>query len=657
MDTLLLVGTPNSGKSTIFNLLSGQYRKVSNYSGVTVDTGVGELKSNATHERQIQIVDLPGVNGLMPTSVDEAITMTALMGKDPKIQNYQRVIVVLEYGRLESSLALALRLIELLGTNRVAIIINKADRIEWVTPEQKRELARQLNIPVYVGSALKGKGNDFDQYLRSLPVVENEKNELAEATFPSTSLNYFPKEVKALVKQANSDEEILKKLELFQLKSRQLVQDVFGNLHLRGKITEKIDYWVLHPIVGPVIFCAIFYLLFLSIYTLASPLMDLLESGVTLLADTISPLITNEMLRSFVVDGVFAGVGGVVVFLPQIMILFFLLGILEQSGYIARAAFVTDRLMSFFGLNGKAFLPYMSGFACAVPAIMSARTIPNRMERFATILTIPLVTCSARLPVYVLLIGTFIPSQTVFGIFNTQALSFFFLYFLGSFFALLMAKIFRLTAYKGRTDSFFMELPLYQAPSIAMASRQMFSKAKVFLKKAGTIILGLSMLIWVLSIYPKPAEELLAGKSETEISSLELESSAIGRLGKMIEPAIEPLGMNWKMGIGLLVSFGARELFVSALGTIYAVGADANEESSNLRERLLAEKDPKTGLPVYSLAVAWSLLLFFVFSLQCTSTLAIVRRETGSWKYPTLMFIYMGAMGYGSAFLAYHLLR
>ena len=273
----------------------------------------------------------------------------------------------------------------------------------------------------------------------------------------------------------------------------------------------------------------------------------------------------------------------------------------------------------------------------------------------ATMATLPLITCSARLPVYILLIGTFVPNRTVLGIFNTQALSFFFLYFLGSFAALVIAKVFRLTYFKGQSSNFVIDLPLYEMPSLKLAGKQALNKAKMFLKKAGTVILGLSFLLWLLSTFPRPDQTLVAGKSEAEATAIALENSLMGRMGKAIEPVIAPLGMDWKMGMGLITAFGARELFVSAMGTIYALG-DVNEEAGSLRERLQKEVNPVTGLPVYNLAVAWSLLIFFVFSLQCTSTLAVLKRETGGWKMPALMFLYMGILAYAGSFTAYRLL-
>jgi len=445
-------------------------------------------------------------------------------------------------------------------------------------------------------------------------------------------------------------------IEKFQRQARDLKASyAVGEGRDKIVLSNKIDNFVLHPYIGGFIFLAIFYLIFHSIYTVSTPFMDMIDGAVGGLGEYIGALLPEGQLNSFIVDGVIAGVGGVVIFLPQIVILFFLLSLLEQSGYISRASIITDKIMSIFGLNGKAFLPFMSGFACSVPAIMATRTIADKRERMATLMVIPLITCSARLPVYVLLIGTFIPSKTILGIFNSQALAFFFLYFLGSITALIIAKLFRLSFFKGKTNSFIIELPLYQLPSLKIAFKAMYLKGKVFLKKAGTIILVLSMVIWVLSTFPKPAPEQLEGKTDAEIAAISLESSTIGRMGKTIEPVIAPLGYNWKMGVGIIVAMGARELFVSTLGTIYALG-DVDEESDSLKDRMKSEINPETGLPAYNLAVAWSLLVFFAFAMQCISTLGIVKRETDSWKYVAYMFGYMTLLAYGGAFVTYRML-
>lgn len=658
MQTVLLVGYPNAGKSTIFNLLAKGFRKVSNYSGITVDSGAGEFKSNSQYQTdKITLVDLPGIRSLLPRSLDEGVTLASVLGLNEKIGQYNQVAVILDFNHLESSLALILALKHLIP-DKLVVIINKVDEANFLTEQKKQQLESELGLKVLLFSAISGNSEELDSFIRSnlkepSSIAFSKKFRATKdglAFLPSSALN------NDLIEVVPSEGDLLEEVQSFHSQARRMAKSLLSsNYSERADLTQKIDKFLIHPIWGSLIFVAIFYFIFHSIYTWAGPGMDLIDEGTTMLADFVSARMSDGLLKGLIVDGIIAGVGGVVIFLPQIMILFFLLSILEQSGYISRAAFLTDRIMSVFGLNGKAFLPYMSGFACSIPAIMATRTIPDRKERMATLMTIPFITCSARLPVYILLVGTFVPEKTIAGIFSSQALAFFFLYFFGSFMALVMAAVFRLSIFKGKGQSFLMDLPLYQRPSIRLAAKQMLYKGKMFLKKAGTVILGLSILIWAASTFPRPEDSLIAGKTDEQVAAISLENSALGRIGKGIEPVLRPLGFDWKMGVGIFVAFGARELFVSTLGTIYALG-DVDEESKSLRERIRNEVNPVTGNPVYNLAVAWSLLIFFVFALQCTATVAIVKKETGGWKYPIMMFLYMGGMAYFGSLITYNLL-
>lgn len=652
MEKILLVGFPNSGKSTIFNMLTGQLRKVSNYSGVTVDSASAELISNNINDIKISVVDLPGVYSLVPTSLDEGVTTTSLI-KD--CLKYKTIAMIFDLDRFEASLSLMLAVKELLN-KKIIVIINKNDH-QLFTDEHAKKLEKRIGVPVFSISAINEDEKKLDKFIRSHVQPEEQfSHDSVVIKVHAESKQFMPDLVETEHFQEVSSTEVIKCIKAHQSESREIINNIYSHSEVKTKLTQKIDSIVLHKFWGTLIFIGIFYFIFHAIYSWAGPLMDFSENIVSSFGDLISPYLGNGFFKSLVIDGVIAGVGGVVVFLPQIMILFFLLSLLEQSGYISRAAVLTDKVMSLFGLNGKAFLPYMSGFACSIPAIMAARSIPSHKERACTIMTIPMITCSARLPVYVLLIGTFIPRVSYFGIFNSQALAFFFLYFLGSFFALVVAKIFRLTLFKGETSNFIIDLPHFEKPSLKFAIKQALRKGKVFLKKAGTIILGLSILIWFLSTFPAPRNELVENKTPEEISSLTLEGSYLGQTGKFIEPALRPMGMNWKTGVGLLVAFGARELFVSTMGTVYALG-DVDEESASLRDRLQSEINPVTGQPVFNTAVAWSILIFFVFALQCISTLAILRREMGSWKYPAFMFAYMGVLGYVGATIAYQFLK
>ena len=658
MKTFLLIGFPNSGKSTIFNLLSGKSRKVSNYSGITVDTGIAELKSNQNNKEKIRIIDLPGIYNLLPTSIDESITVSTILNLNNRVKEYHQVVIVIDPSRFDASLALALSVKNILG-DKLSLLINKSDLFYKINKIDWKKLESLTGLKIFICSAMQDNKiteREIDGFLREGSPGDPLKP-LSPLPMTEKSLSYMPFKVEDLsaIEITDNEDEILKKIQKFQIEAREIIKKITIEDNLKiVQTTYQIDKILLHPILGGICFFAIFFLIFQSLYTFSAPLMTLIESAVSILGDYVGGFLPEGLFKSLVIDGVFAGVGGVLVFLPQIAILFFLLSLMEQSGYIARAAFITDKVMSYFGLNGKAFLPFLSGFACSVPAIMSTRTIENKGERMATLMTIPLITCSARLPVYILLIGTFIPSYNILGIFNSQAAALFFLYFLGSIVALIMAKIFRLSFFKSKSTSFFIEMPIYQKPKLKIAWRQMYRQGKVFLKKAGTTIFALSIIIWALSTFPRINPDDYKGSNEQQIASIQLEKSAMGTIGKTIEPVIRPLGYDWKIGVGIVIAFGARELFVSGLGTIYALG-DVDENSKSLRERLQAEKNPETGLPVFNQAVVWSLLIFFAFACQCMSTLAIVKKETGGWKWPITMFVYMTLLAYISSFLVYNI--
>ncbi|MBT7609027.1 MAG: ferrous iron transport protein B, partial [Bacteriovoracaceae bacterium] len=474
MKTVLLVGFPNSGKSTIFNLLSGHTRKVANYSGVTVDRGMAELKSNSNYERKIQIVDLPGIYNLGPSSIDEAITIESVISND----DYSIIAAVLDVDRFEASLSLALALKDIIG-DQLVLLINKDDQGK-IGQDSRKKIEQLTGINVLCFSARFNDARELDRFIRdSLDEKSPKEKTFNKIKLSEESFQYFKEERREHI-QINVDvissSELLVNIKDYHIKARTILNSIFKKDFNSSTFTERLDSIFLHPILGSIIFTTIFYLLFLSIYEWSGPAMDFIDGGIGQFGEWIGAKLPIGLLNSLVVDGMIAGVGAVVIFLPQIMILFFLLNLLEQSGYISRAAVLTDKIMSVFGLNGKAFLPYLSGFACSIPGIMAARTIPDKKERLATIMTIPLITCAARLPVYILLIGTFVPNKLVWGFINAQALSFFFLYFLGSIFALIIAKILRLSYFKGKSNNFFMDLPHYQRPSLSLALKQSWLK-------------------------------------------------------------------------------------------------------------------------------------------------------------------------------------
>lgn len=439
-------------------------------------------------------------------------------------------------------------------------------------------------------------------------------------------------------------------------------------------LSDKIDAVLTHPFFGWVIFIGLMSIIFQSIFTWAAPFMDFISAGVDGVSQFVSALLPEGQLKSLLVDGVIAGVGNVVIFLPQIFLLFFFIALFEDFGYMARAAFVLDRVMKKVGLNGKAFLPLLSSFACAIPGIMATRTIKDRNDRMATILVAPLMSCSARLPVYTLMIGAFIPSVSILGVFNLKGMMLLAMYFLSIFAGLGMAALFRKTLLKGYKTPFLLELPPYRIPRLRTVFLTMWDKGYDFLKSAGTIIFGISIILWFLVSYPKNDEIALKYKhlrerssqslaiEQIEAKNLELHqaesseklrASYAGRLGLLIEPVIKPLGFDWKIGIGLVASFAAREVLVSTLAIIYNVGEDASEASVDLIKALQSEKDLETGQARYTPLVAISLMVFFVLACQCMSTVAIVKRETNSWRWPIFMVTYMTALAWFGSFVVY----
>jgi len=598
--TVAIVGPPNSGKSTLFNRLTGLRQKVANYPGVTVEQRVGRVRLGGG--AYADVIDLPGTYALTPRSEDEQVTEDVLHGRIPGMTRPDAVLLTLDATNLGRNLTLAAPVLSL-GVPTL-VVLNMADELRNRGGElDTATLARQLGAPVALVSATRGEGLDT--------ITSFLEGSLAVPT----------------------------PIELPVLQSvpacRQWAGRVTDGSSYRApappKWTRRLDAVFLHPVAGPLIFFAVVVLVFQTIFTAATPLMDGVEALVAASGSWIERALPAIWVRDLLVEGVWAGVGSVLVFLPQILLLFLFIGVLEDSGYLARAALIADRTMAKVGLQGKSFIPLLSAYACAVPAIMATRTIENRRDRLATILIAPFMTCAARLPVYTLIIAAFLPAAPLLGPFlGTRATALLGLYLLGFLAAVATARLLKSTILKSDRTPFVLELPPYRWPTFRSLGLRLVDRAKVFLGRAGTIILGVAVGLWLLAHLP-----VVDGRAP------EIGHSVAGTLGRAVEPAIAPLGFDWKVGIGLVTSLAAREVIVGTLGTIHGITGD--ERSLGLQEALRHDLTPGGAV---------ALLIFFAFAMQCMSTIAVVRRETGGWKYPVAQFGYMLALAYVGAWIA-----
>lgn len=678
---IAIVGNPNSGKTTLFNLLTGLKQKVANYPGVTVERKIGECYSQ--HGKKLRLIDLPGAYSLNARSPDEAVLRDVLLGRREDTPRPDRVVCVVDSANLERNLYLASQVLELgLPTILVLNMMDVAVQREWRIDAAK--LSELLGVVVVQTQAVTGQG------LIELKLALSRE----DLTPPKWQSAKLPDGVRAALEQSrgplcqtgaiHSRASLLEPLYLLsdqdpthygfadtqlqriqelrtQMESSfpgwedELVAERYRSIEQLcaevlkrpdqevETITTKIDRILLHPVLGFVNLMLVLGLLFFLIFKVAEGPMGWIETAFGWLGSYVEGLMSAGDLRDLIVNGVVPGVGGVVIFLPQILILFFFIGIMEDTGYMSRLAFIMDWAMSKVGLNGKSFLPFLSSYACAIPGVMAARTIDSPKDRLITILIAPLASCSARLPVYSLLIGVLFPVGKVGAL--TQAGIMLGLYALGTLGAFFFAWVFNKCVMKGVASPMILEMPSYKMPALKSILLQVWQRARMFLVRAGTIIMGISILIWAASTYPK---------SDTEDKALQLENSFAGRAGKLIEPAIAPLGYDWKIGIGLIGSFAAREVFNSTMGVVYAVESEDDENLAPLRDKLAAERRPD-GRAVYTPLVCISLLVFYVFAMQCVSTIAIVKRETGSWKWAMFQLGYMTGTAYVLSLLIFQI--
>ncbi|MCC6590582.1 MAG: ferrous iron transport protein B [Bryobacterales bacterium] len=598
--TVAIVGPPNAGKSTLFNRLTGMRQKVANYPGVTVEQRWGKLQ--VARGKEVDLIDLPGIYSLDPRSEDEQVTRDVLAGVMPGTPKPDAVLLILDATNLGRHLMLAAPILSL-GLPTL-VILNMADDLERRGGRiDTQAIAKKLGAPVVLVSAARGHGmGPVHEFLHGefavpapveLPVLNNPPKCRAWATHVSQGAYRAPAP---------------------PLWSR------------------RLDSVFLNRLWGPLIFLTIVVLVFQAIFTAAPPIMDGMEAIINSSGRWVGTHLPESMWKDLLLEGVWGGVGGVLVFLPQILVLFLFIGILEDSGYLARAALIADRTMARVGLQGKSFIPLLSAYACAVPAIMATRTIESKRDRIATILIAPFMTCSARLPVYTLVIAAFIPERALLGpLLGTRAAAMLGLYVLGFVAAVITARVLKSSILKSDRTPFVLELPAYRWPRLQSLGLRLYDRAKVFLRRAGTVILAVAIVLWVLAHVPT-----IGGKAP------EIRDSLAGTIGRTIEPVIAPLGFNWKIGIGLISSLAAREVIVGTLGTIYGIES-AEGDSRSLQAALQHDLTPGGAV---------ALLVFFAFAMQCMSTVAIVRKETGGWKWPIVQFAYMSGLAYVCAFLA-----
>ncbi|MHA8095294.1 ferrous iron transport protein B [Aquirufa lenticrescens] len=701
---IALIGNPNAGKSSLFNSLTGLNQKTGNFPGVTMEklTGIWELEP----KRPVEILDLPGIYSIYPKSIDEELVINIL--GDPTHPDFpDMAIVVADASNLKRNLLLFSQVRDLgIPTVLALNMIDVAENEGYVINSIK--LARELNVEVAEVNAKKGIGlnglklavikslanryasNDALPLPVSEEVIQDVQAQFGEGEIYRSLLWLMEHDrMKMFSKQQRENLDAIQKKHQFSSKKYQseetvkryeqiteVVDRCVINLNRQWDAapvrtwTDRLDKFFLHPVGGYVFFLAILFVMFQAIFTWATYPMDAIDGGVAMLNDWLKGVLPDSALTALLTDGLIAGIGGVLIFIPQIAFLFLFISLLEETGYMSRVMFIMDKLMRRFGLNGKSVVPLISGVACAVPAIMSTRSIGSWKDRLITILVTPLMSCSARLPIYTVLIALVVPeNKALFGLFNLQGVALFGLYLLGFFMALVSAWVMKVILKAKEKSYFIMELPTYKGPRFKHVALTIWNSVNAFVFEAGKIIVAISIVLWVLASYG-PGDKIaqsearvrqenptLQGvKLQNKISAEKLENSYAGHFGHFVEPVIRPLGYDWKIGIALITSFAAREVFVGTMSTIYSMGGEVDDENATIKNRMRAEINPATGKPMYDAALGFSLLIFYAFAMQCMSTLATTYRETKSWKYPLIQFGYMTALAYLSAFAVYQLL-
>ena len=681
--SIAVVGNPNSGKSTLFNRLTGLKQRIGNYPGVTVERHVGYLKYE---DRTTELVDLPGTHSLSAHSLEEQIAVDVIFGRMQGTQTPDGILAVLDATNLYQGLFLVQQLIELELPTVVALTMTDAAEKSGIQVDTA-ELGALLGVPVYPVVATTGRGLDILR--RALADIKN--------LTPPRRVRIWPELTAAAEELAMDSREPLRFAELERLLidgPTDANQAILGKLSdaAKGRIDEiraslfdneppiardaRVRYaWVrevldkVHktapthvtwrsritdffnqPVAGTIGLFVVMAIVFQAVFAWATPLMDMIDAATVALSSRVFEGLGDNAFSSLIADGVIAGVGSVIIFLPQILILFVFIILLEDSGYLARAAYLMDRAMRSVGLSGQSIIPMISSFACAVPGIMATRVIPNRRDRIATILAAPFMTCSARLPVYALLIAAFVPATRV-GFLNLQGLVLFGLYLFGIVMGILTALIMRKTTLRGPKPPFALMLPEFRRPNLQTVLIQLLGRAKVFLKRAGTVIFAVAVIIWALAYFPR-AEELPAGLDDNTAAAMQMEQSWLGRAGKVVEPVFAPLGWDWRVSSAVIASFPAREVVIAVLGTVYAVGDEADEGTLSGRLKSATRAD---GMPLFTLPMVVGLLIFYACCLQCVATLAIIRRETNTWRWPVFAWVYMTTIGYLGALAAFQL--